>query len=256
MEYEGNNEVLAKLVAPIPESEIGWKPQVVRADEGYAIMVAYVDARFVAERLDYATDGNWSFHFEVLHESEESVVVRGSLRVFGDVRQDVGEYRRQGNRDDMDMYKAAVSDALKRAAVLFGVGREIYRLPVQRVAWDVARKRVKAGELDRLMRVVREIRERAANKPVTELERMESSAEYDEMEQGVSASDSGVSSEEVEHWTRNRETTTAFWSWVRRQTLRNDEVLQVLGVKSLLDYKGTKEEAFELVKAYIKEHAG
>src|SRR5215470_15583359 len=42
--------------------------------------------------------------------------------------------------DGGDRLKAAFSDALKRAAVKFGVGRYLYRLPAQWVDYDAQRK--------------------------------------------------------------------------------------------------------------------
>jgi hypothetical protein len=42
-----------------------------------------------------------------------------------------------------DRLKAAFSDALKRAAVKFGVGRYLYRLPSQWVDWDPQRRQFK-----------------------------------------------------------------------------------------------------------------
>jgi hypothetical protein len=53
-------------------------------------------------------------------------------------KSDVGGESEQG--DEGDRSKAAVSDALKRAAVKWGIGRFLYRLPMQWVEWDAQRR--------------------------------------------------------------------------------------------------------------------
>jgi hypothetical protein len=80
-----------------------------------------VDARVVAQRLDdVLTPAGWQFTWT--HLPGENVV-HGRLDIDGTVREDAG-YPNSDN-DDEPM-KAAVSDALKRCAVLFGVGRHLY----------------------------------------------------------------------------------------------------------------------------------
>jgi hypothetical protein len=156
-------EVLAKLKAAIPEEEISFKPQTFREDNGrqLALMVGYVDARWVDERLDQATDGDWSFEWESVLLTDNGVGVKGTLTVMGTVREDVGEYHRQGEHDDMEMLKAAVSDALKRAAVHFGVGRELYRMPTMWVAWDRRTRQPVDGEMDRVRKSLGQHRQAA-----------------------------------------------------------------------------------------------
>jgi hypothetical protein len=84
-----------------------------------------VDARTVLDRLDEAVGPTgWSDKYEVLFNSFDdkgrTVEVKCTLTVLGVSKEDVGEG---------DSLKAAFSDALKRAAVKFGVGRYLYRLP-------------------------------------------------------------------------------------------------------------------------------
>lgn len=101
-----------------------------------AQVAAYIDARLVFDRLDHVCGGRWSAAFEALPEklipapvdrdgqvlSRPPIFVRCRLVCFGVTRQDVGE-----GQDP----KAAFSDAIKRAAVHFGIGRALYgmRLP-------------------------------------------------------------------------------------------------------------------------------
>src|SRR5262249_2171413 len=93
----------------------------------------------IQDRLDevLGVEG-WQDDYECLEDG--SVVCRLRLRL-GDewvTKVDVGGPSEQP--DGGDRLKAAFSDALKRAAVKFGVGRYLYRLPAQWVDYDPHRK--------------------------------------------------------------------------------------------------------------------
>src|SRR5437763_5581531 len=85
---------------------------------------------------------NWQAHYQLLPDN--SVMCR--LRLWaGDrwiTKSDVGSPSEQP--DGGDRLKAAFSDALKRAAVKFGIGRYLYRLPQQWVDFDPAKKQFSA----------------------------------------------------------------------------------------------------------------
>jgi hypothetical protein len=104
-----------------------------------ALALAYVDARVVQSRLDevLGVDG-WQDDYECLQDG--SVVCRLRLRMGNDwiTKVDVGGPSEQP--DGGDRLKAAFSDALKRAAVKFGVGRYLYRLPSQWMDYDSQRR--------------------------------------------------------------------------------------------------------------------
>jgi hypothetical protein len=121
-----NREVLEILGKPFDPKEVEVKIQAVNRDRTRAQVVAYVDARTVLDRLDETVGPTgWSDSYEVLTNGTDSegrrlVEVKCTLTVLGVSKEDVGEG---------DSLKAAFSDALKRAAVKFGVGRYLYRLP-------------------------------------------------------------------------------------------------------------------------------
>jgi hypothetical protein len=129
----------AALAAPFPASVVGWKPQTIK--DRRALAVAYIDARDVMDRLDAVLGPlGWQDSYECLPDG--CVVCRLQLRLDGEwvVREDVGS---PGGQPDVgDRRKAAFSDALKRAAVKFGVGRYIYRLDQQWVDYDPQKKRI------------------------------------------------------------------------------------------------------------------
>jgi hypothetical protein len=127
-------EALTRALAePFEPAEVKFKPAVVSGNRAMAL--AYVDARVIQDRLDevLGVEG-WSDDYECLPDG--SVVCRLRLRL-GQVwvtKVDVGGPSEQ--QDGGDRMKAAFSDALKRAAVKFGVGRYLYRLPAQWVDYD------------------------------------------------------------------------------------------------------------------------
>src|SRR5947209_16591986 len=120
------NKVTQALAAPFDPPVVKFKPAVVQGNR--ALALAYVDARAVQERLDEVLGvENWQDEYD--HLPDGSVVCRLRLRL-GDewiTKVDVGSPSEQP--DEHDRVKAAFSDALKRAAVKFGVGRYLYRLP-------------------------------------------------------------------------------------------------------------------------------
>ena len=124
-----------KLAEPFPDTEVKQRPGAALWDHKQScekarcretrdpakhIQFSYVDARAVAQRLDDVVGpGGWNFTVDVA----ASDVVKGSLAIGGVVREDIGY---PNSDDDAEPYKSAVSDALKRCAVLFGIGRHLY----------------------------------------------------------------------------------------------------------------------------------
>jgi hypothetical protein len=130
-------ELTDALAAPFDPSAVRFKPAVVTGNR--ALALAYVDARVVQDRLDdvLGVDG-WQDEYECL--ADGSVVCKLQLRMGGEwiTKMDVGGPSEQP--DGGDRMKAAFSDALKRAAVKFGVGRYLYRLPSQWLDYDPQRR--------------------------------------------------------------------------------------------------------------------
>ena len=94
--------------------------------------LSYVEARHYVERLNEAFEGAW--HFEiVLHDIlQDEVFVLGTLKAGGITKQAFGGSQITKRRDNgevlsiADDLKAAATDALKKAASLFGVGQHLY----------------------------------------------------------------------------------------------------------------------------------
>jgi hypothetical protein len=121
------------LAAPFEANEVKWKPQAVKGNR--AMAVGYVDARVIQDRLDdvLGVEG-WQDEYELLPDGSVMCKLRLWLGEQWVTKMDVGSPSEQP--DGGDRLKAAFSDALKRAAVKFGVGRYLYRLPVQWADYD------------------------------------------------------------------------------------------------------------------------
>jgi hypothetical protein len=125
------------LSAPFQPSEVKFKPAVVSGNR--ALALAYVDARAIQDRLDevLGVEG-WQDNYKCLEDG--SVMCRLQLRLGNQwvTKVDVGGPTE--TNDTGDRRKAAFSDALKRAAVKFGIGRYLYRFPSQWVDYDPHKK--------------------------------------------------------------------------------------------------------------------
>lgn len=140
---QGEQDVTAALAAPFAVTEIKFKPQAVSGNR--ALAVPFVDARTIQDRLDNVLGVmGWQDSYECLPDG--SVVCRLKIRIGGEwlTKEDVGGQSEQP--DEGDRRKAAFSDALKRAAVKFGIGRYLYRQDLKWVDYD-AQKRRFTGQL-------------------------------------------------------------------------------------------------------------
>lgn len=134
------DEVARLLAGPFPPGTVKYRPGAVSGHR--ALALPYVDARAVQEKLDEAVGVmGWQDAYD--HLEDGSVVCRLKLRIGGEwiCKTDVGSP--SGQPDEGDRHKAAVSDALKRAAVKFGVGRYLYQLEAKWVDYDPRTKQLR-----------------------------------------------------------------------------------------------------------------
>ena len=117
-------DILAKLKAPFPADQISWRPGKVCKDNKKGLALAYIDARDVMDRLDEVV-GEWQDSYEeIAGRLVCKITINGITRTDG-----AGDTAIEGE-------KGGLSDAFKRAAVKWGIGRYLYRLPAQWVELD------------------------------------------------------------------------------------------------------------------------
>lgn len=111
-----------RLKAKFPASDIEWKPQksgFKRDGNPYALVVAYLDARAIQDRLDEVIGPeNWSTSYRIF---DKGVIC--TLTINGVSKEDGSEFT------DIESFKGGISGAFKRAAVHWGIGRYLYDLP-------------------------------------------------------------------------------------------------------------------------------
>lgn len=115
--------LLDKLKEPFDEKVIHWRVGATTKDKDKGIALAYIDARDVMKRLDevMGIDG-WQNRY--IMDGAYPVCEMG-LRLNGE-----WIWKSDGaGATDYEGEKGALSDAFKRAAVRFGIGRYLYYLP-------------------------------------------------------------------------------------------------------------------------------
>jgi hypothetical protein len=117
--------VFDRLSAPFPVDAIHWRAQLVAERSGAftGLALAYLDARDVQDRLDTVCGPeNWQDAYE--ETGKGRLLCKLSIRVEGE-----WITKSDGSGDsDIEGEKGAISGALKRAAVRWGIGRYLYEV--------------------------------------------------------------------------------------------------------------------------------
>jgi len=109
-----------ELTRPFRENQIKWRLGATNGEKTKGVGLAYIDARDVMQRLDGCVGfANWQCTYPATGVCELSVKVDGEWVTKTNV---AGETQ-------VEAEKGQASDAFKRAAVLWGIGRYLYYLP-------------------------------------------------------------------------------------------------------------------------------
>ncbi len=113
----------ARLGAPFSPASVSWRIGSTTADKSKGMALAYLDARDVADRLDEVCGpGGWQCRYS--HVGPITVCEIG-IKVG-----DEWLWKADGaGQSDIEGEKGALSDAIKRAAVRWNIGRYLYSLP-------------------------------------------------------------------------------------------------------------------------------
>lgn len=122
MTAESNLIPLHKLRDPFPPDRISWRIGSTSRDKKKGLALAYIDARDVMQRLDEVCGpANWQCDYP---HAGQKTVCRIGIRINGE-----WIWKSNGAGDtDIESEKGALSDAFKRAAVLWGIGQYLYDL--------------------------------------------------------------------------------------------------------------------------------
>jgi hypothetical protein len=120
-----DNALLAQLKNPFPVDKVKFRVGATSADKSMAIALAYIDSRDVQKRLDEVVGiSNWRSRME---RFEGGFICTIDIKINGEW---VSRSDAAGDTH-VEPIKGGASDALKRAAAQWGVGRYLYYLPNQ-----------------------------------------------------------------------------------------------------------------------------
>lgn len=143
--------IATQLARPFPTSAISWRVGSTGERDGklFGLPLAYIDARDVMDRLDDVVGPeNWQDRYT---EFGSKTICAIGIRAAGE-----WVWKEDGaGETDYEAEKGALSDAFKRAAVRWGIGRYLYSL---KASWVEVEKRGKSAvipaasrkELDKL----------------------------------------------------------------------------------------------------------
>jgi hypothetical protein len=144
---------LQQLTAPFLPEAVSWRVGSTTADKKRGMALGYIDARDVMDRLDGVCGiGGWQCRYP--HANGKTVCEIGIK--FGEE----WIWKADGAGDtDFEAEKGALSDAFKRAAVRWGIGRYLYDLDAPWVAIEPAGKSFKIPDSE-----LAKLRERLAGR--------------------------------------------------------------------------------------------
>jgi len=128
------------LKAPFDPRVIHWRVGATSQDKKSGIALAYLNARDVMKRLDDVCGLHWQCDYPF----------EGCCRI-GIKIDDEWIWKANGaGASDIEAEKGQFSDAFKRAAVLWGIGRYLYYLPNEWVAIQPAGRSYKLSHMPKL----------------------------------------------------------------------------------------------------------
>ncbi len=118
-------EIAKRLKEPFNYGEIQWRLLNITQDKARGLAVAFLDARAVQRRLD-DTVGIYNWRNEYNNWQDNSQVC--GLSIYCEERKEWITKCDGGENTDIESIKGGLSDAFKRSAVLWGIGRYLYEI--------------------------------------------------------------------------------------------------------------------------------
>lgn len=143
------NEILQKLSAPFSAQTIQWRVGATSKDKSKGQALAYIEARNVMDRLDQTLGLDWEDTYELIYEETYPIPPTNKTELAFLAEKQHPEKKITGVKCKLSIIvegkkitkegigvlsaaselKGAESDSLKRAAIKFGIGRYIYKIP-------------------------------------------------------------------------------------------------------------------------------
>lgn len=117
------SDKLKALAAPTPHDQVQWRIGATNADKSRGMALAYIDARWVQERLDEALgpDG-WQCRYPIVTDK----LAVCEIGVWSGIE---WLWKADGaGVTDVEAVKGAISDAFKRAGVKWGIAKDLYSI--------------------------------------------------------------------------------------------------------------------------------
>ena len=120
-----NQEIIKKLLAPFPFEAIEAMTLTYNKDKTKGMAVFYLKSRAIQKRLDDVVGPmNWCNHFSTWHDNSQIC----GISIFNAERGEWITKHDGAENSDIEPIKGGLSDAFKRAAVLWGIGRYLYQI--------------------------------------------------------------------------------------------------------------------------------
>lgn len=128
-----DNKYFEAFGKPFDAKDVSWKLQLTNKEKTSGLAVAYLDARAIADRLDAVVGQNrWKDEYKPWHnyvtKKEQKFAQLCTIYIYDeDLQEWIG--KTDGAEDsDFEPIKGGLSDAFKRAAVKWNIGRYLYQL--------------------------------------------------------------------------------------------------------------------------------
>jgi len=117
--------MITRLKEPFKYDEVEWKIQVVSKDKSSAMVVAYVDSRAIQKRLDDVAGAfNWRNEYQMWQDKSQLC----GISIYYEERGEWVSKFDGADNSDFEPIKGGLSDAFKRTAVIWGIGRYLREL--------------------------------------------------------------------------------------------------------------------------------
>lgn len=137
------NKYFEAFGKPFSAEDVSWKLQLTNKEKTSGLAVAYLDARAIADRLDSVVGQNrWKDAFMQWHNSDKTHGNSQLCTIYiydEELKEWIGKTDGAGDTD-IESIKGGLSDAFKRAAVKWNIGRYLYKF---KPVWVTAEKKGK-----------------------------------------------------------------------------------------------------------------